>query len=46
MTDEHVRLERDGAVATLTLCRPDKLNAWSWEATDELCARGNAALRP
>ncbi|MBX7159693.1 MAG: enoyl-CoA hydratase/isomerase family protein [Acidimicrobiia bacterium] len=44
MTDEHVRLERDGAVATLTLCRPDKLNAWSWEATDELCAHA-AALR-
>jgi enoyl-CoA hydratase/carnithine racemase len=33
-----MRLEVDEAagIGVLTLCRPDKLNAWSWEATRQL----------
>ncbi|MYS82037.1 enoyl-CoA hydratase/isomerase family protein [Embleya scabrispora] len=33
-----MRLEVEEAtgIAVLTLCRPDKLNAWSWEATRQL----------
>jgi enoyl-CoA hydratase len=33
-----VRLERDGQVAELVLDRPEKLNAWAWGPTNELCA--------
>lgn len=29
-------VEEDTGIAVLTLCRPDKLNAWSWEATRQL----------
>lgn len=29
-------VEEDTGVGVLTLCRPDKLNAWSWEATRQL----------
>jgi enoyl-CoA hydratase/carnithine racemase len=29
MQNEHVRLERDGAIATVTLDRPGTRNAWS-----------------
>jgi enoyl-CoA hydratase/carnithine racemase len=33
-----VRLERSGQVAELILDRPEKLNAWAWGPTNELCA--------
>ena len=33
-----VRLERNGQVAELVLDRPEKLNAWAWGPTNELCA--------
>lgn len=39
-----MRCERDGHVAFLTLCRPDALNTWSWEAAEELLGHV-AALR-
>ena len=32
-----VRLERDGPVAELVFDRPEKLNAWAWGPTNELC---------
>ncbi|MFE5329647.1 enoyl-CoA hydratase/isomerase family protein [Embleya sp. NPDC056575] len=37
-TEERMRLEVDEGtgIASLTLCRPEKLNAWSWEATRQL----------
>ncbi|MGC0422442.1 enoyl-CoA hydratase/isomerase family protein [Embleya sp. AB8] len=37
-TEARMRLvvEADTGIAVLTLCRPDKLNAWSWEATRQL----------
>ncbi|GCD98846.1 enoyl-CoA hydratase/isomerase family protein [Embleya hyalina] len=36
--EERMRLEVDEGtgIASLTLCRPEKLNAWSWEATRQL----------
>lgn len=37
--DEYVSLVRKGSIAVLTLCRPDKLNAWSWEAAQALTDR-------
>ena len=37
----HLDLEVDGDVAVLTLNRPDKLNAWSWESTRQLGARAD-----
>lgn len=33
---ERIRLEVADGVAVLTLCRPDKLNGWSWESTRQL----------
>ena len=33
-----VRLDRAGQVAELVLDRPEKLNAWAWGPTNELCA--------
>ncbi|MET9319164.1 enoyl-CoA hydratase/isomerase family protein [Streptomyces sp. NPDC003038] len=34
--EERIRLEVADAIATLTLCRPDRLNGWSWESTRQL----------
>ncbi|MET9610745.1 enoyl-CoA hydratase/isomerase family protein [Streptomyces sp. NPDC006512] len=34
--ERRVRLDVEDAVAVLTLCRPDKLNGWSWESTRQL----------
>jgi enoyl-CoA hydratase/carnithine racemase len=36
-----LRLEVDDGIATLTLDRPDKLNAWSWEASRQLGRRAD-----
>jgi enoyl-CoA hydratase len=36
-----LRLAVEDGVATLTLDRPDKLNAWSWEATRQLGKRAD-----
>jgi len=33
-----LKVERDGPVAVITFDRPEKLNAWAWGPTDELCA--------
>lgn len=33
-----IRLERDGAVATIVLDNPEKLNAWSWESARQISA--------
>jgi enoyl-CoA hydratase/carnithine racemase len=35
----HLDLQVEGHIAVLTLNRPDKLNAWSWESTRQLGAR-------
>ncbi len=37
----HIDLTVEGHVAVLTLNRPDKLNAWSWESTRQLGARAD-----
>jgi len=37
----HLDLEVEDRVAVLTLNRPDKLNAWSWESTRQLGARAD-----
>lgn len=34
--EERIRLEVADTVAVLTLCRPDRLNGWSWESTRQL----------
>ncbi|MFI5640970.1 enoyl-CoA hydratase/isomerase family protein [Streptomyces goshikiensis] len=34
--EERIRLEVGDGIAVLTLCRPDKLNGWSWESTRQL----------
>ncbi len=36
-----LRLAVDDGIATLTLDRPDKLNAWSWEASRQLGVRAD-----
>src|SRR4051794_15999242 len=36
-----LRLSVDAGIATLTLDRPDKLNAWSWEASRQLGRRAD-----
>jgi enoyl-CoA hydratase len=39
--DWMLRLSVDDGIATLTLDRPDKLNAWSWEASRQLGKRAD-----
>ena len=39
--DWMLRLSVDEGIATLTLDRPDKLNAWSWEASRQLGKRAD-----
>jgi enoyl-CoA hydratase len=34
--EERLRLDVVDGIGVLTLCRPEKLNAWSWEATRQL----------
>ncbi|MGW6783599.1 enoyl-CoA hydratase/isomerase family protein [Streptomyces sp. NPDC054987] len=34
--EERIRLEAAKGLAVLTLCRPDKLNGWSWESSRQL----------
>ncbi|MCT9010855.1 enoyl-CoA hydratase/isomerase family protein [Streptomyces sp. NPDC054766] len=34
--EERLRLDAEGGIGVLTLCRPAKLNAWSWESTRQL----------
>ncbi|MFD8027092.1 enoyl-CoA hydratase/isomerase family protein [Streptomyces lavendulae] len=34
--ERRVRLDVEDGIALLTLCRPDKLNGWSWESTRQL----------
>ncbi|WP_079273514.1 enoyl-CoA hydratase/isomerase family protein [Streptomyces sp. TN58] len=34
--EERIRLEAAEGLAVLTLCRPDKLNGWSWESSRQL----------
>ena len=36
-----LRLEVEDSIATLTLDKPDKLNAWSWETSRQLGARAD-----
>ena len=38
MAKPFLRVDRDGPVATITFDRPEKLNAWAWGPTNELCA--------
>ena len=38
MTKPFLKVERDGDVAVITFDRPEKLNAWAWGPTNELCA--------
>ncbi|WP_415953187.1 enoyl-CoA hydratase/isomerase family protein [Streptomyces sp. KLOTTS4A1] len=34
--EERLRLDVEDGLGVLTLCRPEKLNAWSWESTRQL----------
>ncbi|WP_327351670.1 enoyl-CoA hydratase/isomerase family protein [Streptomyces sp. NBC_01304] len=34
--EERLRLDVEDGLGILTLCRPDKLNGWSWESTRQL----------
>ncbi|MEV6580742.1 enoyl-CoA hydratase/isomerase family protein [Streptomyces sp. NPDC051582] len=34
--EERIRLDTEDGIAVLTLCRPDRLNGWSWESTRQL----------
>lgn len=43
-TTDNIRYERDGHVATLTLDRPDKLNAFTIEMWDELADLGEQLI--
>ena len=36
MAYEQIRYEVEGAVATLTLSRPERLNAWTYQMSGEL----------
>lgn len=36
MTFEQIRVERDGPVALVTLNRPERMNAWTWQMSGEL----------
>ena len=38
MAEPSVKLDRDGHVAIVSFNRPEKLNAWAWGPTNELCA--------
>ena len=38
----YIDLEVDGAIATLVLNRPEKLNAWSWESARQIAAHADA----
>lgn len=38
MATPFLRVDRDGPVAIVTFNRPEKLNAWAWGPTNELCA--------
>ena len=38
---QFIDLEIDGAIATIVLNRPEKLNAWSWESARQICARAD-----
>ncbi len=38
MTKPFLKVERDGPVAIISFDRPEKLNAWAWGPTNELCA--------
>ena len=40
----YLRLQKDGAVAVLTLSRPDRLNAWNREMRDEMAAAMRAIV--
>ena len=37
MSTPFLKVERDGPVAVISFNRPDKLNAWAWGPTNELC---------
>lgn len=39
--ESYIDLDVDGKVAILTLNRPEKLNAWSWESARQLAARAD-----
>jgi len=39
--EQFIDLDVDGHVATITLNRPEKLNAWSWESARQLTARAD-----
>jgi enoyl-CoA hydratase/carnithine racemase len=39
--EAYVGLEIDGPIATISLTRPEKLNAWSWESARQLGARAD-----
>lgn len=38
MSDPSVRYDQEGTVGIISFNRPEKLNAWAWGPTNELCA--------